>query len=102
MSHVHPVKTALVAAGITQTEFAPTVGVSVNTFRQVVNGHQAAWPSLRQRVSERLQRPESELFPETTTGATRAAAERAAQGLPTTITDADALARVERIAREAS
>lgn len=62
--HVHPVKVELAARGLTQVDFAPMVGVSPPTLRQVLNGHQSSWPALRRRVADALGRPVSDLFPE--------------------------------------
>ena len=61
---VHPIKTQLAARGSTQRWLAGEVQVSPSTINHVVNGRQSAWPALRRRVAEALDRPEAELFPE--------------------------------------
>ena len=64
MPRVHPVKVELAKRGQTQRSFAPEVGVSAQVLSHVLNGHMAAWPALRGRISEELDRPENELFSE--------------------------------------
>jgi len=59
---VHPVKTELARRGLTQVGFAPRVGVSAGVLSHVLNGHVSAWPSLRRRIAEELEIPETELF----------------------------------------
>jgi len=64
LPEVHPVKIALAERGETQTACARAVGLVPPLLTQVLNGHRRAWPSLRQRLAEHLDRPEDELFPE--------------------------------------
>lgn len=90
----HPVKVALAARGETQKHLAIAVGVTPGTLAQVVNGHHSSWPALRRRVAEYLGEPESVLFPDRGPMAEWVAESRRSQGLPPTVQDPAALARV--------
>jgi transcriptional regulator with XRE-family HTH domain len=60
---VHPVKTQLAMRGDTQRWLAAEVRVSPSTLSHILNGRLVAWPALRRRVAETLERSEDELFP---------------------------------------
>jgi transcriptional regulator with XRE-family HTH domain len=95
----HPVKVHLAARGESQVALAARIGISAQTLNRCLNGHLAPWPALRRRLAEGLNVTEAELFPEQTLEAEArrlAAKARAAQGMPATVTDVEALARIGR------
>jgi transcriptional regulator with XRE-family HTH domain len=64
MPTVHPVKIELAKRGQTQRDLAGKVRVTPGVLSHVLNGHVAAWPSLRARIAGALGLSETELFPD--------------------------------------
>ena len=95
----HPAKALLAAEGQTITYAARAIGVSPHTLQVVLSGNKPASARVRSALARHLGRPEAELFHGVVERAPERdlAAERAAQGLPPTISNAEALARIAEI-----
>jgi transcriptional regulator with XRE-family HTH domain len=59
---LYEVKAELARRGLTQTAFAPRVGVKPSSLGQVLNGKVSIWPGLRTRIAAELGIPEEQLF----------------------------------------
>lgn len=90
----HPLKVAIASDGRHNYEIAAAASINPSLLASIISGRSRATEPVMARLAGVLGREVAELFPDALT-ADSVAAERAAQGLPATVADPHALARVD-------